>query len=220
MNDPMIHPTAEKLQSFVEGLLDVSDRAVLESHLIACPACQSEVAEWRSLYNVLAAMPQMEPAKGFANRVMSHVTLPDPWYVRVPARVAERLQVFVPQTTRGWAAATAFLAMPMLFFVGVAAWVLSKPYITAQGLMSFTYAKASAIVNSVATGTWSTILQSDAALLAVRGMNAVSNAGLGAAGALVFAVSLATALSAWVLYQNLFRPTMKRAIRHYVSYSF
>ena len=105
MNDPMIHPTAEKLQSFVEGLLDVSDRAVLESHLIACPACQSEVAEWRSLYNVLAAMPQMEPAKGFANRVMSHVTLPDPWYVRALVFVGDRAHQFAPRTTRGWAAA-------------------------------------------------------------------------------------------------------------------
>jgi anti-sigma factor RsiW len=219
MNNPIIHPTAEKLQGFVEGLLDAGDRAVLESHLLGCPECQSEVADWRSLYNVLAAMPQLEPAKGFANRVMLHVTLPDPWYVRVPALVGSRLQVFVPQTTRGWAVATACLALPMMFIAAVTAWVLSKPYITAQGLISFTFAKAEAMANNIAAGTLSTILQSDVALFAARGVNAVANAGLGAAGALALAVSMATALSAWVLYQNLFRVT-KREIRNYVSYSF
>ena len=223
MNKPIHHPTAEKLQGFGEGLLDARDRAVLASHLVGCPECQTEVADWRALYNVLATMPQLEPTKGFANRVMLHVTLPDPWYVRVPARVGARvgssLRVFVPQTTRGWAAATACLALPMVFFVGLATWLLSRPYITAQGLVSFTYAKAQAMVNSVATGALSTILQSDVALLAARGLDAVTNAGLGAAGALVFAAFTATALSAWVLYQNLFRVT-KREIRNYVSYSF
>lgn len=220
MNNPNLHPTAETLQGFVEGLLDGSDRAVLESHLLGCPECRGEVEEWRSLYMVLGSMPVLEPSQGFVNRVMAHVTLPDPWYVRVPALVASRLQVFVPQTTRGWAVATACLALPMLFIAGIAAWVLSKPYITAQGMLSFTFEKGRALVDSIAAGTLSTILQSDVALFAARGLDAVVNAGLGAAGALVFAVSMATALSAWVLYQNLFRTPIKRENRNYVSYSF
>ena len=220
MNNPIHHPAAETLQSFVEGLLDGSDRAVLESHLLGCAECQSEVEEWRSLYLALGAMPLLAPSRGFTNRVMAHVRLPDPWYVRVPALVGARLQVFVPQTTRGWAIATACLALPMLFIAAVTAWVLSKPYITVNSVLAFTYEKGNEVLDSVAAGTMATVLQSDIALFAVRGLDALRNAGLGAAGALAVAVSMATALSAWVLYQNLFRTPMKRENRHYASYSF
>ena len=59
MNEPINHPTAEKLQGFVEGLLDAGDRAVLESHLLGCPECSGEVEEWRSLYMVLGSMPTL-----------------------------------------------------------------------------------------------------------------------------------------------------------------
>lgn len=220
MNNPIVHPAAEKLQTFVEGLLDAGDRAVLESHLLGCPECQSEVEEWRSLYMVLGSMPVLAPSKGFANRVMAQITLPDPWYMRVPAHMASRLQLFVPQTTRGWAAATACLALPMMFIAAVTAWVLSRPYITAQGVLSFTYVKATEAGHSIASGALSMVLQSDAALFAARGLDVVMNAGLGAAGALAVATSMATALSAWVLYQNLFRTPTKRENKNYASYSF
>lgn len=220
MKNPIMHPPAEHLQGYVEGLLDQGDRATLESHLLGCAECRGEVEEWRSLYTVLATMPPLSPRAGFADRVMAHVRLPDPWYVQLPARVATRLKVFVPQTTRGWAVATACLALPLLFFAAVAAWVLSRPYITPGGLASFTYAKAQQAVGSFAQSALATLLQSDAALYTARALDTISNAGLGAAGALLLSLSMATALSAWILYQNLFRTQTTRENRHYVSYSF
>lgn len=219
MNDPILHPTADRLQAYVEKALDAADFAVVDSHLNGCPQCQSEVAEWRSLFTMLATLPQYAPQPDFANRVMAQVRLADPWHVRVAARVSNRVQVFVPKTTRGWAAAAALLALPAMLFVTLAYWLLSKPYITPGGLVAFTYERVTALASSFATDVLAGVLQTDVALYVARGLGAVSDAGLGAAGALFAAVAMATALSAWVLYQNLFRTTT-RENRSYVSYSF
>ena len=220
MKDPILHPLSEKLQAYVDNQVDAADRAVLESHLLGCALCKGEVEEWRSLFAMLSTMPQVAPSRGFANRVMAHIELPDPWYARLPARVAAQLRTFVPKTTRGWTVATACLALPIVGFAALAAWLMSKPYITAQGLVSFTYEKVQGTFEALASGTVSSVLQSDVALFAARGLDAVTSAGVGAAGALIFAVSMATALSAWVLYQNLFRSNAARENRHYASYSF
>jgi anti-sigma factor RsiW len=220
MSDAMIHPTAEKLQGFVEGLLDEADRVVLASHLVDCAECQTEVEEWRALFAMISTLPQHVPAKGFANRVMAHVTLPDPWYVRIAARAGAQLQVFTPKTTRGWAAASACMALPLLFFGALTAWLLSKPYVTPNGLLAFTIDRAQAGLASLAQGTFVSLLQSDFALFIARALETMTNAGLGATGALAAAVAMATALSAWVLYQNLFRTTTTRENHTYASYSF
>jgi hypothetical protein len=220
MSDSIMHPTAEKLQGFVEGLLDASDRVVLESHLLGCAECQSEVEEWRSLFSVLATLPQHEPSPAFVNRVMAHVTLPDPWYVTVPARVVARVERYAPKTTRGWATATAFLGLPIVLFGALVAYfAISKPYFTPSGMVAFVYERSAIFLNQTTQNTVATILQSDIALFAARGLAAIANAGAGAAGALLLALSTATALSAWVLYQNVIRKTT-RENHNYVSYSF
>jgi hypothetical protein len=220
MSDAFIHPTAEKLQGFVEGLLDGADRVVLASHLADCPTCQTEVEEWRALFAMIATLPQHAPARGFANRVMAQVALPDPWYVRIAARMATQLQVFTPKTTRGWAVASACLAFPIVFFGALTAWLLSKPYITPNGLLTFTIDRVQTGFASLAQGTFVTLLQTDFALFVARALETLTEAGLGATGALLVAVAMATALSAWVLYQNLFRTTTTRENHTYASYSF
>ena len=220
MSDPMIHPETERLQLFVEARLDDADRIVVESHLLGCDTCQAEVEEWKGLFTLLATMPYHAPARGFADRVMAHVTLPDPWYVRAAARVGTQLQTFVPRTTRGWAFATAFFAVPIAFFAALTAWLLSKPYITPNGLLSFAVDRTQSAVDSAAQGTVATILQSDIALFLARGLDALASAGAGTAGVLALATAMAIALSVWVLYQNLFRMTTRRENHSYVSYSF
>jgi hypothetical protein len=75
------------------------------------------------------------------------------------------------------------------------------------------------VINSVAEGAVGQLLQTDLALFAARQMDALNNAGLGTAGALLAAVSVATASSAYILYQNLFRANAHRNER-YASYSF
>ncbi len=218
-SDSILHPNTERLQSFVEGTLGDSDRAVLESHIIECGTCKNEVEEWRSLFSVLAALPQFAPSIHFADNVMASITLPDPWYVRALVHVGDRLQIIAPKTTRGWAFATAFMAVPFVLFAAVATWLLSKPYITPGNVMAFALDRGGALINSVAQGAFAQILQTDVAVFSARQLEALSSAGLGTAGALLAGVAVATAGSAYILYQNLFRANAHRN-ESYVSYSF
>ena len=219
MSDSILHPNTERLQSFVEGILDDADRVVIESHVVDCVSCQTEVEEWRTLFSTLASMPQFSPSLQFADHVMASVILPDPWYVRALAKVGDRVQVIAPKTTRGWAFATAFLALPFTIFAVLATWLLSKPYMTPSNVIAFVMDRGGKLINSVAEGAVGQVLQTDLALFAARQLDALNNAGLGTAGALLAAVAVATASSAYILYQNLFRANAHRNER-YASYSF
>jgi anti-sigma factor RsiW len=220
MNDPILHPASDRLQAFVEGILDAADSAIVESHLQGCTACQSDAEQWRSLFSVLATLPQYAPAPNFAARVMAHVKLPDPWYVRAAARVTAELQLYVPKTTRGWAVATACLGLPVLVFSALAAWLLSKPYMTPQGVLAFAADRIESFATSNASGMYANLLQSNAALYLARGLESLSNAGLGATGAVLAAFTLGVGVSIWYLYQTLIRTSTTRGNRDYVSYCF
>lgn len=219
MSDSILHPNAQRLQSFVEGILDEADRAVIESHIVECAGCQTEVEEWRSLFSVIATIPQFSPSIHFADNVMASVVLPDPWYVRALAKAADRLQVITPKTTRGWAFASAFLAVPFGLFALIATWVLSKPYMTPSNVFAFAVDRGGDVIGSIAKSIAAQVLQTDLALFAARQLQALSDAGVGTAGALLAAVAVATAASAYILYQNLFRANAHRNQR-YASYSF
>ena len=219
MSDSILHPSSVMLQNFAEATLGDADRAVLESHVMSCPACQTEVEEWRSLFSMLSTLPQFEPSIHFADNIMHHVELPDPWYVRGLVYVGDRLQKVAPKTTRGWAFASAMLAVPFATFAVLATWLLSKSYITPSNVFAFMWHQAEEFVRGAAAGAFASILQTDIALFAARGLNAISTAGVGTAGALFAGVAVATAASAYVLYQNLFRADAHRNQR-YVTYSF
>jgi anti-sigma factor RsiW len=219
MTDSILHPNTERLQSFVEGILDEGDRVIIESHLLDCATCQTEVEEWRSLFSVLTTLPQFSPSIHFADNVMRSVVLPDPWYVRALAKAGDRLHVITPKTTRGWAFATAFLAVPFAIFAVLATWIMSKPYMTPSNVFAFAVDRGGRLVNSVAQGITAQLLQTDIALYVARQLETLSNAGMGTAGALLAAVAVATAGSAYILYQNLFRANAHRN-QNYASYSF
>lgn len=219
MSDSILHPSSAMLQNFAEGTLVDADRAVLESHLKDCPACITEIEEWRSLFTMLATLPKFEPSIHFADNIMHHVQLPDPWYVRGLVFVGDRLQKVAPQSTRGWAFATAFLALPFVTFAVFATWLLSKPYITPSNVLAFMWTRMEELVSGATQGAFASIVQTDIALFVARGLNVIATAGVGTAGALFAGVAVATAASAYVLYQNLFRAEAHRNQR-YVTYSF
>ena len=220
MKDHPNHPIAERLQGFVEKTLDSADFAVVESHLVDCRQCQAEVEEWRSLFAMLATMPQLAPSPKFAEHVMAHITLPDPWYARAVAKASEQIRVFTPRTSRGWAFAAASFSLPLAAFSALVFWMMSKPYLTPQGMVAFAYERVTALTSATAGTVMGNLLQSDVALFFARGLETLSHAGLGAAGALFGGITMTIALSAWFLYQNLFRTTATRKDRNYASYSF
>src|SRR5690606_27309414 len=130
----MYHPAADRLEALVEGSLEPGDRVVLESHLIACPACQARVEEWRSRVAALDGLPQYEPAAGFADRVMTQVQVAprriwqqtwQQWAGRAGALVVRA----TPKTNYGWSLAVAMLALPVLLGGGIVTWLVTRSYI-------------------------------------------------------------------------------------------
>ncbi len=214
VSDQTIHPAPERLETFVEGNLAGPERGRVERHLFGCSRCQTEVGELRGLFAALARLQHFSPAPGFVARVLAHVKLPEPWW----ARAGRAVQPFVPRTSRGWAFASALFALPLVGFSAVMFWLLSKPYVTGEGLISFTLQQIGTRLSAALDSAISIMIQSNLTLLLAKGLEVFSNSGLRGAGAVAMLFAGVTMLSAWVLYQNLFRTSSRRS--DYASYSF
>ena len=208
------HVSAERLESYVEGMLDAGDRSVVDSHLVTCAECRRESEELRTLFSALARLERFSPTLGFANRVMAQVRVPEPWY----SRAGRFFAPFVPKTTRGWAFASALFAMPLVGTSAVVLWLLSKPYVSSQGLFTFVTRRAWGQVAATADSVLGAIVQSDVMLALVRGLQNVVEAGATGAGAAGVAFAMITAWSSWVLYHNLFRKPSRGS--DYATFSF
>jgi anti-sigma factor RsiW len=214
LRDSPQHPTPERLQAFVEESLDDAGRVAVQAHVASCTHCQAELQEWRSLFTALAGLPQHAPSAGFAERVMAGVVAPEPW----PVRVLELLRRLVPDTTAGWAAATAFMALPVLAGTGLLVWLLSQPGVTAQGLWLIVANGITSAAGTAGGWLWSQWLQSPLAAYAVDAFSAISGKSSGMIGLALVVLATLTAGSVWILYENLFRRRTRRS--HYASYSF
>ena len=215
------HLSAESLQDYVEGAIGETDRAVLESHLVACAQCSSELEEWRSLYTVLTELPHFSPAAGFAERVMARVKVraARPFWAEWLAGARQLAQRLTPQTTGGWALASAFIALPLLLGGGIVTWLVSKDYITAQSLWVFVTDRTASGMQSLGASALSALLQTSVASWLVAQAKALAvSAGARGLGALALGVGGMTMLSIWILYRNLFR-TPTRETNH-VLYTF
>jgi hypothetical protein len=214
------HLSGDQLQTFVEGGLPDGDRVVIESHLVACLRCQSEAEEWRSVFASLSALPQFDPSLGFADRVIAglkwaHATAALPWHVRAGQAIAR----VSPKTTRGWALAAAFLALPVVSVGLFMAWLMSHAYVTPRTLWAFTSDRGANALQSLGSGTIAWLMKTDvAAWTFSNGAALVQQVGMPGIGLLVATIAAATTLSIWVLYKNLFRSPSREA--NYVSYSF
>lgn len=222
MRDDTRHPAQEALEAFAAEEISAGDRAVVESHLVACDPCRSAVDEWRSLFHVLSELPSFAPSAGFGDRVMAGVTVRAPWQVR--ARVwarhgGEAVERMLPKTTRGWAWASAFLAVPVLVIGVLMVWLLSRSYMTGHDLWVFATDRIGTATTAAGAWTFSTIVESDVTVWLLRALGTVFEAG-GASGVGLLAASMAAgmALSIWVLYANLFRTPTRDS--NYVTYSF
>lgn len=207
----MGHPTAERLGDFAGGHLDQG----IEAHLESCRACRERVDEWQVLYSRIAALPQFSPAPGFAARVMAGVRVPKPWH----ERAAEFLSGLLPNSTAGWAAATAILALPVLAGGSLLAWLLSKSYVTAHGLWTFATGQLSAAITGLLGGAADALLGTSAATWATNGLDSLfADAGMRGIGVIAIAAAGLTLASLWVLYRYLIR-TPPRESDH-VTYCF
>lgn len=202
----MLHPATEVVEAYVAGSLSDADRAVLESHLIGCQQCAAEVEEWRALFSGLAALPYLEPAPGFADRVMASVQVRQPWQVRMAAL----LRRVIPMTTGGWFLVTAILALPVLIMGGAATWLLSRPWISTDTLWTFFTIRAETALLALVQRIGVMMIENQLTLRVVDGVRQLLTwlgaPGIGAAAAIGAAL---ITLSVWTLYQNLFRDTTR-----------
>jgi len=208
------HLTAESLQGYVEGAIGDTDRAVLESHLLACTQCSTELEEWRSLFTTLAGLPQLTPATGFSDRVMARVRIPAaaPFWAQWAAGARQLAHRLTPRTTGAWALASAFIALPLLLGGGVVTWLVSKDYITAQSLWVFATDRAASGLQSLGASTLTALIQSSAASwLVAQARSLTANAGARGLGALALCGGVMTMASIWILYRNLFRTPTREA---------
>ena len=214
MSEPPLHPTPDRLEALVEGVLVETERSAVEAHLVTCERCQAEVEEWRAVFATLAALPRLAPAPGFADRVLAHVRVKRPWTARAAAALAR----LAPRTTTGWALLTACLALPAAAGTALIAWVMTRPGLSAQTLLVFLRDRAADLVLSfagdAATAAMETTLAARIAAL-IEKVLAAAPMQLGAVAAVFAALTLG---SVWVLYRNLFRPSNREA--HHASFLF
>ena len=88
------HPSAERLQAFLDGDLSKSASAGTEEHLESCARCSSELDGWRLLFSKLGELEPSRPVEGFHDRVMAAVAIPEPAHVTV--RLRDRLAAMLP----------------------------------------------------------------------------------------------------------------------------
>ena len=62
-----------KLADYLEGHLELTDRALLDAHLDACPECAADVAEMRATIAVLRGLPEPEVPGDFSANVMRRI---------------------------------------------------------------------------------------------------------------------------------------------------
>lgn len=205
------HPTADRLEALVEGSLRTEDRVVLESHLLTCPACQTQVEEWRALFSALSGLPQFEPSLGFSERVMVRVRIsPRAAWQQAWQQWAHQTAALVgriaPKTNRGWSVAAALLALPLILGGSAVAWLVSKSYITPGTLLGYTRDSLVEGIQGVGSTAVTAVMQTDiAAWIVTNAAGFISTAGMSGLGAMIGGAGIATMLSIWVLYRNLFR---------------
>lgn len=210
MSETLNHPSQERLHGFVEESLDVAERGVVDRHLATCEACRTEAEELRSLFASFSQLPSFAPSAGFADRVMAQVRVRQPALAWV-AEWAGSLERLVPRTTRGWAAATGVFALPVIAATVVVWWLMSQPGVSPQSLWVI---GASVAGDVLATGwqwAWPRLAESTAAVYVSRVLELAGSVGRGEIGLAVAMFVTATAGSIYVLYQNLFRTTARRA---------
>lgn len=104
------HLTEDEVQLHLEGMLDESVAARVETHLAGCPDCQALVLSFEALSESLSALPVAEPPLDFTAGVMARVEELD------ASRAAER------RLTAGVFAAVAVALAVSVAVAGQSAW--------------------------------------------------------------------------------------------------
>lgn len=90
----------------------------LKAHLRVCEECRAEFADRRQLVQFLEELPHLAPAPFFADRVMSHVQVFEPWYITLADTIAGLVPTSRPaRALAGVAGVMATLVVSMVVMV-------------------------------------------------------------------------------------------------------
>lgn len=129
------HLSQEELERFLPRLREggTGPREAHRRHLEGCRRCREELASLRSVDELLAELPALEPSPGFAGAVMARVRLPMPWYRRVWSSVMDRWLLAVLALLGGGATA------------GFGLWITARPGLSLGGLADFAVERVSTL---------------------------------------------------------------------------
>lgn len=200
------------LQDFADGGLPATVVARVEAHVEECGHCADELAGWQALATRLEGLERLEPAEGFADRVMvgfrqARAAAPTaeraPAWRRALSAARSSAQRLVPDPKQAVAALSGAAVTPMAV-LGVVVWALwSHPTLTLGSLISFAWWQASDLA-ATAFGALSGFVAQNVEVAGLYPLleSAASAPAMVAVGALAYTTICALALR--VLYKNLF----------------
>jgi hypothetical protein len=105
----------------IDACLSGAPAPELQHHLDECQACMEQVRADREIADLIAALPLMSPAEGFADRVMPAVVIPDPFAIR--SLQATRRRLFATPKSLAFAAGLVLFLLSSM--AGSVIWTLS-----------------------------------------------------------------------------------------------
>ncbi|GAB6179051.1 zf-HC2 domain-containing protein [Desulfotomaculum defluvii] len=64
---------SELLSPYLDGVLDPAEHALVQKHLVSCPACSRELADLKACMNLLQELPEVAPPAGFRAGLMEKI---------------------------------------------------------------------------------------------------------------------------------------------------
>lgn len=200
----LLHPSAERLQDFLEGLLPRAGAVGVEGHLHACRECRVEVDQWRGVMVQVAQLPRLAPSPEFSERVMAHVRVQLALVTAEPT-LGERLQrlagSITPRTRRRMAALAGAGITPSVTLGLLAYVVFSHPLVTLGNLFSFVWLKGSERFAGVSSGLVQRTTESQTLFRLYQALDVLFSSP-GTAVLAFTGLAALTFMCSWVLYRN------------------
>ena len=117
----------DRLQDWLDGDIDGTDSAAVESHLADCGICQQQLAAFEALDKELfSAAPAPGLSAGFDQRLFAQIdAIDETQRVAARRRAEEELQENLRALSRGWRRTLAFI-VPGVVGDAVSAWVAGR----------------------------------------------------------------------------------------------
>jgi anti-sigma factor RsiW len=202
------HPADWTLELLAEGSLPPDEQDAVAIHVERCVRCTAEVEAYQSLFAAMSAMPQFSPSPGFAEAVMTRVSIAS------PAAMPEWMTAWLPKTIRGWVLLVGLSMVPALPVIAAVWWVISNPQVSLVGLWDTGTAWLQDASWALLVGVLGTAVESNLAAWGRLLVDLVMGTPLEilVLGTLVLAVGIP--VSAWTLYRTLRTPSRGTVYAH------